>query len=393
MKKIIVVGSGFSGSILARKIAEELDLKVTVVEKRNHIGGNAYDEYDENGILIQKYGPHFLNTNKYFIIKYLKQYADLFRHDTKLLSFIDGNYVRLPFNFRTMQQLVGDEMSELLLESMRREFAGRDRVPIFELLKSENTEIREYGELLFEKAYKTYTAKQWGLSPEEIDKSVLERVPMAMNFDERYLNKDFQYLPKKGFTEIFENMLNHKNIKVNLNVNAFEHIVLDEEKNVILYDGEPIELLIYTGAIDELFGLKHGRLPYRSLKFTYDYYDEEQHLPCEIISYPQAEGYTRSTEYKQFTLGVTKMNKTVIATEYPTEYNPEDKTDGTDIPYYPVLTKNSMDIYDLYVKEAMRYKNMVLCGRLAEFRYYNMDVCIEHAFDKFNEVKKKLEAL
>ena len=191
MGKIIVVGTGFSGSILARKIAEELNREVTVVEKRSHIGGNMYDEYDENGILIQKYGPHFLNTNKYFIIEFLEQYAELFPHDTKLLSFIDGNYVRLPFNFRTLQQLVGAKKSEALLAKMREKFAGRDRVPIFELVESDDDEVREYGNLLFEKAYRTYTAKQWGLDPEDIDRSVLDRVPMAMSFDERYLNKDF----------------------------------------------------------------------------------------------------------------------------------------------------------------------------------------------------------
>ena len=198
MGRIIVVGTGFSGSILARKIAEECDRKVEVIEKRPHIGGNMYDEYDEHGILVQQYGPHFLNTNKYWIIEYLSQYAELFPHDTHLLSFIDGEYVQLPFNFRTMQQLVGAKKSEPLLAKLREKFRGRDRVPIFELVDSDDEDIRAYGNLLFEKAYRTYTAKQWGLQPEEIDKSVLERVPMAMSFDARYLNKDFQYLPKKG---------------------------------------------------------------------------------------------------------------------------------------------------------------------------------------------------
>lgn len=389
MKKVIIVGSGFSGSILARKLAEEMNIRVTVYEKRSHIGGNMYDEYDENGILIQRYGPHFLNTNKYYIIKFLKQYADLFRYDVKLLSFIDGNYVRLPFNFRTMQQLVGDERSETLLRAMREEFVGRDRVPIFELLSSKNDDVREYGELLFEKAYKTYTAKQWGLSPDEIDKSVLERVPMAMNFDERYLNKDFQYLPKKGFTEIFKNMLDHKNINVILNADAFEHISFDEAGKRVLFDNEPLDLLIFTGNIDELFGLKYGRLPYRSLDFEYKYYDEKRHFPCEIISYPQADGYTRSTEYKQFTYGMQDINKTVVVTEYPVEYAPQDSKGN--IPYYPVLTDDSMLKYEQYKRESEKYGNIVLCGRLAEFRYYNMDVCIEHALEKFEEVKKKLE--
>lgn len=389
MGKIVIVGSGFSGSILARKIAEELDREVLVVERRKHIAGNMFDEYDENGILIQKYGPHFLNTNKYFIIKYLMQYSELFRHDTKLLSFIDDNYVRLPFNFRTMQQLVGDEKSEYLLAHMRKEFAGRDRVPILEILNSKDESVREYGELLFEKAFRTYTAKQWGLDPFEIDKSVMDRVPMAMNYDERYLNKDFQYLPVNGFTKLFENMLNYKNIEVKLDCDAFDYIKFDEKNSKITYDGEDVEMLIFTGAIDELFSLKYGRLPYRSLEITYDYFDKKSVLPEEIISYPQAKGYTRKTEYKKITHNMPECDVSVVATEYPLEYNPE--AEKGNVPYYPVLTEDSQKLYKKYLDESNKYGNIVLCGRLAEFKYYNMDVCIEHALEKFEEIKSKLE--
>ena len=390
MDKIIVVGSGFSGSILARKLAEECGRKVTIIEKRAHIGGNMYDEHDENGILIQKYGPHFLNTNKYFIIEFLEQYAELFPHDTKLLSFIDGNYVRLPFNFKTLQQLVGAKRSEALLAKMRKEFAGRDRVPIFELTESDDEDIREYGNLLFEKAYRTYTAKQWGLNPEDIDRSVLDRVPMAMNFDERYLNKDFQYLPKKGFTNLFKNMLDHPNIEIKLNTDALEYIEFDEEKKKINYDGEPVELLIFTGAIDELFGLKYGRLPYRSLDIRYAYENRKSILPSEIISYPQASGYTRSTEYKKMTYGIDQdMPVSMTATEYPLPYNPD--AEKGNIPYYPIIAQENVRLYEKYFEEAERYGNIVLCGRLAEYKYYNMDVCIEHALEKFEEIKKQLE--
>lgn len=388
MQKIVIVGAGFSGAILAREIAEELNLEVLVLDKRHHIGGNAYDEYDEYGILIQKYGPHFFNTNKYNLIKFLSQYSELVRHDAHLLSFIDGNYVQLPFNFRTVQQLVGDEASESLLECFRQEYKSRDRVPIGELLNSNNQSIREYGELLFEKAYKTYTAKQWGLNPSSLDKSIMDRVPMAMSFDMRYLNKDFQYLPKYGFSRLFENMLHHKNIEVKLAVDALEQIEFDEETNRVFYDGETPKLLVFTGAIDELFKLKYGQLPYRSLNITYEYFDEESVLPCEIISYPQAKGYTRKTEYKKMTYGMSKINKSVVATEYPLAYSPD--SDISNIPYYPVLTAESMRQYELYKKEVEKYGNIVLCGRLAEFRYYNMDVCIEHALEKFEEIREKL---
>lgn len=385
---IIIIGSGFSGSILAREIAEKLDTKVRVIEKRNHIGGNAFDEKDKHGIIIQRYGPHFINTNKYFIIKYLKQFAPLIPHDTKLMSFIDEQYVQLPFNFRTMQQLVGFENSEMLLRKMRKHFAGRDRVPIMEIMQCPDQDIQSYANLLFEKAYKTYTAKQWGLDTNQIDQSVMERVPMAMNFDERYLNKDFQYLPENGFTEIFQNMLNHPNITVELNKDGLKDIYLDEEKKCVFFRNKKVKLLIYTGPIDELFHLKYGRLPYRSLNITYDYFKENKVLPCEIVSYPQAKGYTRKTEYKQINFHC-HSNCSVVATEYPLEYDPHNPK--ANIPYYPTLTNESIKKYEKYLTEIKLYKNIILCGRLAEFKYYNMDICIEHALNKFKNIKDYLE--
>ncbi|TJX13969.1 UDP-galactopyranose mutase [Tissierella creatinini] len=386
MQEIVVVGTGFSGSILARKVAEELNIKVLIVEKRSHIGGNMYDEIDK-GILVQRYGPHFLNTNKYWIIDYLSKYAELFEHNNKLLSYIDGKYVRLPFNFQTVQQLITPAKSELLLSKMRKEFYGRDRVPILELVEHQDADIRNYGELLFEKAYRTYISKQWGIPVEKIDRYVLDRVPMAMNYDERYLNKDFQYLPKEGYTKLFENMLNHPNIEVVLNTDAIEHIQFDGSNNIIKYDGHEIKLLIFTGAIDELFSLKFGDLPYRSLDIRYEYYEEDSVLPSEVVSYPQAEGYTRKTEYKKFNYK-RDVTHSVVAAEYPLQYN-RNASIGN-IPFYPVTTDESTGIYKNYLLEVEKYGNIILCGRLAEFKYYNMDICIEHAFEKFEEVKNLL---
>ena len=389
MQDIIVVGCGFSGSILARKIAEELDYKVLVIEKRNHIAGNMYDEKDEKGILVQRYGPHFINTNKFFVIEYLMQYTELFKHNTKLLSYIDEKYIRLPFNFETMQQLVGAKKAEGLLAKLREGFVGRDRVPVLELVDHKDKDIREYGNLLFDKAFKTYTAKQWGISVDEIDKSVLDRVPMAMSYDERYLNKDFQYLPKNGYVEIFENMLKHPNIEVQLNVDAMEHIEFDEENKKIKYDGNEIKCLIFTGAIDELFGHKYGDLPYRSLEIKYEYSDEDSILPEEIVSYPQADGYTRSTEYKKIMFDQKGIRGSMIATEYPLPYNRNAEKGNT--PYYPVITEKSKALYAKYLEEVEQYNNIFLCGRLAEFKYYNMDICIEHALEYFENVKEYLE--
>lgn len=388
MKKIVVVGAGFSGSIIARKIAEELGYKVNVVERRSHIGGNAYDEVNEHGILVQRYGPHFLNTNKYFIIKFLQQYAELFQHDAKLLSFIDDRYVCLPFNFRTVQELIGAEKSETLLKKLREAFGGRDRVPVLELVNHSDREISEYGNLLFDKAYKTYTSKMWGIGVDKIDKYVLERVPMAMSYDERYLNKDFQYLPVKGFTEIFRNMLDYPTIDVTLGEDALQHIEFDEQRKSVMYNGETVDCLVFTGPIDELFDFKYGSLPYRSLDIRYRYSDQKSILPSEIVSYPQADGYIRSTEYRKIMFDSSTAKGSLIATEYPLQYDRHASVGN--IPYYPVVTEESNKIYHKYLNEVKKYKNIFLCGRLAEFKYYNMDICIEHALLYYEDIREYL---
>lgn len=392
MKKVVVVGCGFSGAILAREIAEQLNIKVQIIERRNHIAGNMYDKHDEHGILIQRYGPHYLNTNHYFIIDYLSKFSELFRHEVRMLSFIDGNYIQLPFNFKSVQQLIGAEKAESLLAKLRKAFYGRDRVPILELVDNDDKDISDYGTLLFEKAYRTYTSKMWGIQPEQIDKYVLERVPMAMNYDERYLNKDFQYLPTEGFTKLFENMLNHPNIEVRLNTDALPLLSMEEETGSIFFEGEKVDCLIYTGAIDELFGRKYGLLPYRSLDIKYEYYsDSTSVLPSEIISYPQADGYTRKTEYHKIMKDTTNVVGSIVATEYPLQYNPEAEIGN--VPYYPVMTEESNKLYQKYLNDVKKYKSLFLCGRLAEFKYYNMDICIEHAISYFDQVKDYLEKL
>ena len=387
MGKIVIVGAGFSGSIIARKIAEELDMPVELIEKRSHIAGNMYDEIDEHGILVQKYGPHIVCTNIWKVIDYLSQYAEMRPYTVKLRSFIDNKFVRLPFNFETVQQLLGGKKSEQVIAALRACYAGRDRVPVLELLENENKEISEFGNLLFNKAYKTYCAKQWDVPVDTLDKTIMNRVPMAMNYDERYMNKDFQYLPRGGFTALFQNLLNHPNITTRLNEDAIDHILFDETHKCVLYDGEKVDVLVYTGAVDELFHVKYGELPYRSLKIQYNWYNVERKYPEAITSYPQADDYTRKTEYKFLMDDLHAVTGTTIATEYPTSYI----KGGSNAPFYPVITEETKTRYSLYLKEAEQYKDVFLCGRLAEFRYYNMDDCILHAFDIFESVKMHLK--
>ena len=385
MRSVLVVGSGFSGTILARKLAEDSDCQVTVVERRPHIGGNMFDYFDENGILVHKYGPHVLVTNHWEIIKYLSSFCNFYKHTVKELSYIDEKYVRLPFNFESVQQLIGEEKAELLLRLLRDEFKGRDRVPVLELVKHNISQISDFGMLLFKKAYVTYCSKQWGVPIEELDTSILNRVPMAMNYDERYMNKDFQVLPEKGYTFLFNQMLSHPNITVRTSVDALNALRLDDKEGKIFYENSEINICIYTGAIDELFKYCYGELPYRSLKIENQWSKIDSVLPEEIISYPQAPGYTRKTEYRKLMQDTRGCKGSTVSTEYPIAYKPNSGL----VPFYPQITDDAKLQHRKYRELAKKYKNLYLCGRLAEFRYYNMDDCILNAFNIYNRIKQE----
>ena len=387
VKRIVIVGTGFSGSIIAREIAEKLDMPVTVVEKRDHIAGNMFDEMDEHGILVQRYGPHVLVTDEWSVIAYLAQFSEMFPHTVKELSEIDGRYVRLPFNFESIQQLLGYEEAETVIRKLRREFPGVERVPVLDLVNHKDIDISSFGNLLFEKSYRTYCAKQWDVPPEKLDKSIMGRSAIALSYDERYMNKDFQFLPRNGFTELFRSMLNHPNISVECGCDALDHIRLNE-CGTVFYDGEPVDVLAYTGAVDELFQMKYGELPYRSLDIRYEWFDEEQVYPEKIISYPQAKRYTRKTEYKLTMYDRSRVKGSVVATEYPVPYEKGGKKD----PFYPVITAETKDRYEKYRQEAKWYRNIFLCGRLAEFRYYNMDDCILRALHVSREIQERLQS-
>lgn len=388
MKNIVVVGSGFSGSVLARKIAEELDIPVKVIERRLHIAGNMYDEYDEHGFLIQKYGPHHFYTSNWKIWDFLEQYAALFPHYCKSRNFIDGRYVSMPFNFYTLHELVGDaERSSVIINKMRKEYARRDRVPVIEMVESSDPDISWYGNLLFEKSFRPYIAKMWDIPMDKVDRYVLERRSMVIGYDERMTHYDFQGLPKEGFTKLFEKMLDHKNIRVELNTDALEHITF--AGNRVLYDGCDVDCLVFTGPIDELFGYKYGKLPYRSLDIRWDYYpDCDSVLPAEGSAYPQAPEYVRKTEYRKMMFDTSGLVGSVVSTEYPLPYDPD--ADKGNVPYYPVVTEESTAVYQKYVEESKKYGNIFLCGRLAEFRYIDMHTCIEHALTYFENIRDYL---
>ena len=369
---VIVVGAGLSGAVIARKFAESGE-KVLIIERRNHIGGNMYDYVNEDGVLVHKYGPHTFHTKKKELFDYMARFCEWDEYKLTCGAVIDGKYTPTPFNFQTVDDFFEKEKAERIKKAIKEAYPNQEFATVLELLNHSNDLIREYAQFLFDKDYSLYTAKQWGISPKEIDKSVLQRVPIRFNYDVGYFDDEYQFMPKKSYMTFFENVLNHENIIVKLGQDALDYVSLNDEK--IYYDGnEYMGILVYTGAIDELFGCKYGKLPYRSLRFEWKAEGKKSFQNAPVVAYPAAEGYTRITEYTK--LPVQDVgNKTVYAVEYPLQY---DGT-GDSEPYYPVLTEESLQLYNKYRCEADRYSNLILSGRLADFRCYNMDQALEKA--------------
>ncbi len=380
----IVAGAGFSGATIARKLAEA-GKKVLVCERRKQVSGNMYDEYDENGILVQKYGPHIFHTNSDAVWQFVCRFSAMKEYRLKCSAEIDGKMVPSPFNFTAIDLLYDKEDGTRIKTQLQKEYGDRKAVTIVEMLNSSNAVVRSYAEMLFEKDYRPYTAKQWGLKPEEIDVSVLNRVPVLLDDRDTFFNDTYEALPEKGYTEMFHNMLDHPNITTILETDAIPRLRLDAANKKLYWDDSIFTGdFVFTGAIDELSGYKYGKLPYRALWFDYKTLPADRYIGhTPIAVYPQREGYTRITEYKwlqqQHAEGITK-----IATEYPLTYVKGDEKAGE--PYYPVISDANTGLYRKYKEDLSVFDRLYLCGRLAEYKYYNMDDVIVRAFEVADEI-------
>lgn len=376
---VLVIGCGLSGAVVARHLAEQ-GKQVIIWERRNHIGGNMYDYMDEHGFLVQKYGPHIFHTPKKELYDYMCRFETWQDYKLTCGAVWDGQYTPTPFNFTTIDTFYPSERAEKLKEKLKQAYSGRDTATVVEVLEHSDQDIRAYAEFLFLNDYAPYTAKQWGGSPQDIDPSVLKRVPLRFSYEVGYFDDPYQVMPVHSFTFFFQKLLDHPNIEVQLGVEALDYLHVSDQK--LLVDGRAVEYpVIYTGALDELFDCVYGRLPYRSLRFEWRYEERDSIQEAPVVAYPQEAGFTRITEYKK--LPIQNGAGSSYAVEYPLPYKEGEKLE----PYYPVLTEKSQQQYAQYAEMAERIPNLFYCGRLADFKYYNMDQALERALDMCKKIK------
>ena len=360
----LIVGAGFAGAVLAERLASQAGRRCLIVERRNHIAGNAYDAPDSAGILLHTYGPHYFRTNSDRVIAYLSQFTAWHPVAYKILSWTDGRYWQFPINLNTFEQLLGRPSSTREMEDTLATW----RIPIPNPANSEEVILSQVGPLLYEKFFKNYTLKQWRRDARDLDPSVCGRIPIRTNRDDRYLSDKFQALPRDGYTKMFERILSHPNIQVRLGVDYRD--ILPSLK---------YRRIIYTGPIDEYFHCCFGPLPYRSLRFEPETIHTEYFQPAMQVNYPNDHAFTRIVEIKHATGQRSPL--TTIVREYPQDYGP-----GRD-PYYPVPTPDAQALYLRYAELARAEPRVTFVGRLATFRYYNMDQVVATALVEFEKLR------
>lgn len=381
---IVVIGAGFAGATIANKMAN-YGKKVLIIDKRDHVGGNMYECYSNNGVRIHLYGPHIFHTNSEKVFNYLKNFSEFYKYEHKVIGNIDGKLVPIPFNYKSLEILFDLEKANIIEEKLNKKYGEGSKVSIYNLINDEDEVIRKFGNYVYDKVFAQYTAKQWEMPIDKIDNSVINRVPVVLGYDDRYFNDTIQYMPEEGFSVLIQNMLNHDNIDIKVNTNSSEIIKLDFNNNkVYLFDKEFLGKVFFTGAVDELLNYKYGALPYRSLNLVFEEYDEDYYQSNSVINYNTSEEYTRITEFKYLTN--QRLNgRTTILKEYPLRY---DHLSTKSDPYYPINNKENLELYDKYKKDIEKFSNIYLCGRLAEYKYYNMDAVVESVLNLFEELKE-----
>lgn len=379
----VIIGAGVAGCVAARDLAES-GRKVLVLEQRDHIGGNCYDEKDEHGILIHKYGPHIFHTKEQKAYDYLSRFTDWYAFGHEVVANVHGKLIPVPFNLNTLHMVYEQEKADALEKKLIDAFGLESRVPILKLREHEDPEIREIADYVYENIFLHYTMKQWGQTPEQIDPAVTGRVPVLISHDNRYFQEPWQGMPLHGYTLMFEKMLDHENITVETGVDARSRVTFSEGS--VSLDGQAFTGdVIYTGPLDELFDCRFGRLPYRSLRFDFEYYDKPDYQGHSVVNYTVSEDFTRITEFKYLT--GQQSEGTTIVKEYPFAYTGA----AGEIPYYSIANAANQKLYEQYRGLVEHIPNVWLLGRLAEYKYYNIDAMVLKALELTDKIKKDKE--
>lgn len=374
----IVIGAGIAGSVTARQLAEKGNQKVLVVEKRDHIGGNCYDRPDDYGILVHEYGPHIFHTNMEDVFAFLSRFTawNLYENGHQVVANVDGRLIPVPFNLNTLHMVYEKDLADTLEKKLIDAYGEGSRVPIMKLRENPDPQIQAIAQYVYENVFLKYTMKQWGQTPDEISPEVAGRVPVLISYDNRYFQDQYQGVPADSFTEMFARMLDHENITVRTGTDAKEILEFGEE--TIRLEGQEFKgHVIFTGALDELYDCRYGRLPYRSLRFAFEHLAQDDFQDGHsVVNYTVSEDFTRITEFKYLTRQ-KDTNGTTIIREYPFAYTGA----PGEIPYYAIMNPDNQALYQKYKALADRLTNMHLLGRLAEYQYYNIDVMTKKALE------------
>ena len=382
----LIVGAGMAGAVAARELAEQGGQKVLVLERRNHVGGNMYDRFDERGVLIHQYGPHIFHTNSKRVFDYLSRFTKWRLYEHQVVANIPDGEGRLeypvPFNLVSLRTVFPPEQAEKLEEKLVAAYGREKKVTILQLRQAPDPELAALADYVYDHVFVRYTMKQWGQTPEEIDPATTARVPVFLSEDCRYFQDEYQGMPLEGYTPLFLSLLDHPNITVELNTDAGQRLRLEGER--VLLDGEAFSgTVIYTGAADELFACRYGRLPYRTLDFAFESYPVDFWQSHGTVNYTVDRDYTRITEFKYLT-GQDLPGTTTIMKEYSRAYTGA----AGEVPYYAVINGESNALYARYKALADRIPNFHLLGRLAEYKYYNMDAIAARALELCDSLLK-----
>ena len=378
---MIVVGAGYAGSVCARRVAEGAGFRVAVLERREHIAGNAYDYVNDEGILVHKYGPHIYHTYSERVHEFLSRFTKWTDYQHKVLANIHGTLMPVPFNHTSLKLAFGEDRGEKLYRKLVETFGEDKKVPIMELRQKNDPDLQEVADYVYENVFLYYTMKQWGQTPDQIDPSVTGRVPVFIGDDDRYFPQaPYQGMPEDGYTVLFEHMLDHDLIDVFVGVDARDIFTLDENNVSVcgkVYGGE----IVYTGPLDELFNLDLGALPYRTLDMQFETLEQDQFQPVGTVNYTTSEDFTRITEFKNMT-GQVVPGKTTIMKEFSHAYEPG----SGQTPYYAIIDPKNRALYERYLERVQNLTNFHPVGRLAEYRYYDMDAVTDSALELSDEI-------